>query len=409
MGKIHRLSATKIASLKKPGYYSDGSNLYFRIADGGTRGWIFRYALNGRTRDMGLGPHPEVGLASARERAFDNRKLVADKIDPIATRNAQRASDRVDASRSISFEQCCTAYIAAHEASWRNAKHRAQWAATLATYVYPVFGKLPASAIDTGLVMRVLEPIWTTKPETATRVRGRIEAVLDWARVRGYRTGENPARWRGHLDHLLPAKSKIKRIEHFAAMSYEQLGPFVAALRQQPSIIARALEFLVLTAARTGEVVGATWDEIDLGTKTWTIPAARMKAHREHRVPLSPRALTILKAMQAARHCDYVFPGVKEGKPIHESSMLWMLGRMDCDGITAHGFRSTFRDWAAERTSFPREIAELALAHSVGSGVEQAYRRSDMFDKRRKLMDAWAEFCGRPAMGGKVVPISAKL
>ena len=217
MGKIHRLSVTKIESLKKPGYYSDGGNLYFRVADGGTRGWIFRYALNGRTRDMGLGPYPEVGLASARERAFENRKLVADKIDPIEQRNARRASDRVDASKSISFDHCCTAYVAAHEASWRNAKHRRQWSATVAAYVSPVFGKLPVSAIDTGLVMRVLEPIWATKPETATRVRGRVEAVLDWARVRGYRTGENPARWRGHLDHLLPARSKIKTIEHFAA------------------------------------------------------------------------------------------------------------------------------------------------------------------------------------------------
>jgi integrase len=393
---VHRLSTTGLKS-RPPGYHSDGGNLYFRVTDSGTRGWIFRFALNGRTRDAGLGPFPEIGLSEARTKAFEYRRLVVAGIDPIEQRNGARAAARVEAARTITFDDCRTAYIASHEASWKNAKHRQQWTNTLQTYASPVFGKLPVSAVDTGLVMRAIEPIWSTKPETAGRLRGRIEALLDWAKVRGYREGENPARWRGHLDHLLPAKSKVQKVEHHPALPYADIGAFIPELQQQSGMAAKALEFLILTATRTSETLEAAWGEIDLPGATWTIPAARMKGGRDHRVPLSVRALAVLADMHEIRHSDYVFPGMRRGQPLSEMAMLMLLRRMDRDDITAHGFRSTFRDWAAECTSFPPELAEMALAHAVGNKVEAAYRRGDMFDKRRKLMDAWAEFCSKPA------------
>ena len=298
----------------------------------------------------------------------------------------------------MTFDGCAKAYIAAHEAAWRNPKHRQQWTNTLATYVSPVIGQLPVAAVDTGLVLKVVEPIWSKKPETASRVRGRIEVVLDWAKVRGYRDGENPARWRGHLDHLLPAKSKVRKVEHHAALPYAQVGAFMVGLREQPGIGARALEFLILTATRTGETLGAIWNEVDIAARLWTIPAARMKAGKDHRVPLSDAALTVLKQMHAIRHSDYVFPGGRDRRPLSEMALLMLLRRMERGNVTAHGFRSTFRDWAAERTSSPREVAEAALAHAIPDAVEAAYRRGDLFDKRRKLMAAWAEYCAkRPA------------
>jgi integrase len=397
---IGRLSAVKVQSLKQAGYHADGGNLYFRVAEGGTRGWIFRFAMHGRTRDMGLGPYPDVTLAKARTLATECRRLVADGFDPIERRKEERAAARVETAKAITFDDCARAYIAAHEAAWRNAKHRAQWTSTLATYVTPIFGKLPVHAVDTGFVMRVLEPIWSTKPETASRVRGRIESILDWARVRGYRTGENPARWRGHLDHLLPAKSKVRKVEHHAALPYAQVGDFMASLRQQPGIAARALEYLILIATRTGETLGALWDEIDLDAKVWTVPAARMKSGKEHRVPLSGAANSVLKEMRKIRHSDYVFPGARQGRPLSEMSLLMLLRRMGFGDITAHGFRSSFRDWAAERTTFAREVAEMALAHAIPDAVEAAYRRGDLFDKRRKLMDAWAGYCGNIEIDG---------
>jgi integrase len=410
MGRaIHRLSATRVANLKTPGYHADGGNLYFRVSHTHTRGWIFRFRLHGRTRDAGLGPYPEVSLNSARQQAFAYRKLVIDGVDPIERRNAERAAARVESAKTITFDDCRTAYIAAHEGAWRNPKHRQQWTNTLATYVTPVFGKLPVHAVDTGLVMRAVEPIWKTRPETASRVRGRIEAILDWAKVRGYRTGENPARWRGHLDHLLPAKSKIRKVEHHAALPYTSIGAFIAELRTQEGIGAAALDFLILTATRTGETIGATWDEIDVGVKMWSIAADRMKGSREHRVPLSGQALAILTRMSAIRCSDYVFPGARQGRPLSEMSLLMLLRRMERGDITAHGFRSTFRDWAAERTNFPGEVVEMALAHAIPNAVEAAYRRGDLFEKRRQLMDAWAEYCGsRPTTSSKVVTIRTR-
>jgi integrase len=312
---------------------------------------------------------------------------------------------KLDAAKAMTFTACAEHYIASHKVGWRNDKHAAQWPATLGAYVYPVFGGLPVQAVDVGLVMKAIEPIWTVKPETAGRVRGRIESILDWATTRGYRTGENPARWRGHLENLLPARSKVRRVEHHAALPYPEIGGFMVELRQQEGVAARALEFAILTAARTGEVIGARWDEINIVERQWTVPPERMKAGKEHRVPLSDAALAVVEKLGAIRQGDHVFPGGKAGRPISNMAMLMLLRRIGRGDLTAHGFRSSFRDWAAESTAFPGEVAEMALAHAVGDKVEAAYRRGDLFQKRRQLMDAWAKFCEVPAMGGRVLSI----
>jgi integrase len=381
--------------------YADGGGLYLQITNGGAS-WIYRYMLAGRAREMGLGPLALFGLSEARAKALDARRLRHEGIDPIEARKAARLRARLDAAKTMTFMECAHGYITAHRAGWRNGKHAAQWEATLATYAGPVIGALPVPVIDTALVLKVLEPIWTAKPETAGRVRGRIEAILDWAKVRGYRTGENPARWRGHLDKLLPARSKVRKVEHHAALPYAEVPGFLVSLREQEGTAARALEFAILVAARTGEVVGARWGEVDLLDKTWTLPAARMKAGREHRVPLSARALAILEEMQRHRHAEegFVFPGGKLGRPLSNMAFLMLLRRLGRGDLTAHGFRSTFRDWAADRTNFPAEVAEMALAHAVSGKVEAAYRRGDLFEKRRRLMDAWAEF----VTGGSTSP-----
>jgi integrase len=404
MRTLNRLSNLKVGNLKRKGMHADGGGLYLRISDSGTKAWIFRFGENGKLHDMGLGPLHTISLAEAREMATDCRKLRLQGIDPILHRRASLAGRKASDAKAMTFRQCADAYMASHEDAWRNAIHRTQWRRSLVMHAYPLLGDLPVAVIDTPLVMKVIEPLWKGKTETASRVRGRIESILDWAKVRGFREGENPARWRGHLDHLLPARIRVKRVKHFAALPYAEAAEFMVALRQQSHIGARALEFTILTAARTEQTLGATWNEIDIGARVWTVPPERMKSGKEHRVPLSLPAVAVLKAMAAIRQSEFVFAGAGGG-PIYPRAMAMALGRQGRENITVHGFRSTFRDWAAERTSFPREIAELALAHSVGSNVEQAYRRSDMFDKRRKLMDAWAEFCGKPAMGGKIVGI----
>jgi integrase len=344
---------------------------------------------------MGLGPLHIVGLAEAREKARECRKLRHEGIDPIEARKARHAEQRLAEASAMTFRECAERYIEAHEAGWKNPKHAKQWPSTLGTYVYPVFGSLPVQAIDVGLVMKVLEPIWRTKPETAGRVRARIEAVLDWAKARGYRNGENPAQWRGHLDNLLPARSKVRKVEHHPALPYGEMGDFIARLREQEGIAARALEFLILTASRTGEVIGARWEEFDLEKKVWTVPGDRMKAGKEHRVPLSDHAFAIIEGIKAERVNDhpFVFPGGRQGKALSNMAMLQLLRRMGRGELTTHGFRSTFRDWAAECTHFPAEVAEMALAHTVSDKVEAAYRRGDMVQKRRELMDAWARYC----------------
>jgi integrase len=399
---IGRLSAVSVGK-KTPGYHADGANLYLRVAPkGGGRGWIFRYSSGGRTRDMGLGSFPEISLAAARELAADCRKQIKQGIDPIERRRAERTARSVEAAKTLSFDNCALEYVKEHEAGWRNAKHRAQWTSTLQSYVSPVFGKLPVAAVDVGMVLRALRPIWNTKPETAARLRGRIEAVLDWAAVHGYRGRENPARWKGNLEGALPNRAGKRLVEHLPALPYAEIAPFMAALRERHERAAPALDFTILTAARSGETLGATWDEIDLENKVWKIPAARMKGGREHRVPLSPAALAVLERMLAYRDGDLVFPGHKRGLPLNNMIMLDLLERMGRDDLTVHGFRSTFRDWAAERTSFRREVVEMALAHRVGTEVELAYLRSDLFEWRRRLMDAWAQYCA-DVRAGEVV------
>jgi integrase len=414
---LHRLSPTKVAGAKTLGYLADGGNLYLRVAIGAkaankkptvSKGWIFRFTMAGKTRDAGLGGYPTISLAKARQEAERCRRLVAAGIDPIKARNDERQAALIEAAKAITFEQCAQAFIAGHEAGWRNGKHRQQWTNTLKMYAYPVFGALPVSAVNTGLVMKVLEPIWATKPETAGRVRGRIERVLDWAKVRGYRDGENPARLRGHLDNLLPKKSKVHKIKHHAALPYKDIGTFMATLREETSISARALALLILTTTRTSETLEAHWDEFDLDERVWIIPPERMKADKEHRVPLAPRAITILKEMAEIRTSDFVFAGAKLGRPLSNMALAMLLRRMGYGHITAHGFRSSFRDWAAERTSFPREVAEMALAHKIPDAVEAAYRRGDLFEKRRRLMDAWAEFCARKPATIEVVPLKRR-
>ena len=357
-----------------------------------------------------------LGLADARAKALDARRLRHAGVDPIEHRRAERARQRLEAAKAITFQECAESYIASHGAGWRNAKHKYQWNATLKTYAAPVIGKLPVQAIDTALILKVLEPIWQTKPETASRLRQRIENILDWAKARRFRDGENPARWRGHLDKLLPARAKVAAVQHLAALPYGELPAFLAELRTREAIAARALEFAILTAARTGEVISARWNEIDLLDKTWTVPAARIKAGKEHRVPLAARSLAILGEMAKHRASGddgstYVFGGGEPGKPLSDISMLVLLRRMGRgDDLTVHGFRSAFRTWAAERSNFPREVIEAALAHTIGSKVEAAYQRGDMYDKRRRLMAAWAGYCSTaPAQErqGNVTPLRA--
>lgn len=408
-----RLSARAVQAAKEPGMYADGKSLYLRIGPTGAKSWIFRYRADGRRHDLGLGPYPDIGLADARERATVQRRLRLDGQDPLMVRRTGRDQARLAAAKAMTFKQCAEAYIASHRATWKNPVHAKQWGSTMETYVYPALGDLPVAAVDTSLVMKAIGgDVWAGKPETASRVRGRIESILGWATVSGYRTGDNPARWKGHLENLLPAPSKAKRavrqakgrIEHHAALPYAEIAEFIAALGDKDGVGALALEFTILTAARTGEVIGATWGEFNLAERVWTIPAERMKAEREHRVPLSGRALAIVEQMARQKTGEFVFSS-GDG-PLSNMTMLKMLQRMRPE-ITVHGFRSSFRDWAAERTSFPSEVVEMALAHAVGDKVEAAYRRGDLLAKRRQLADAWARYCAvrEPAAGSKVVSI----
>jgi len=408
---VGKLTALKVGRVQKPGMYPDGAGLYLQVTGAGAKSWIFRFSLYGKAREMGLGSLSAITLADARAKAAECRRLLQDGKDPIEERKARLARAALEAARTITFKEAAANYIASHRAGWRNAKHASQWENTIATYAEPVLGRLSIQAIDIDLVLKVLQPIWETKPETASRVRGRIEAILDWAAAGGLRQGENPARWRGHLKHRLPDPSKVRRVKHHAALPYSKLPDFVVRLGAQQSVAGRALEFTILTAARTGETIGARWDEVDLSEKVWTVPADRMKAVREHRVPLSIRALAILRDEHDVRTSDYVFPGGKAGKPLSNMAMTEVLRRMGCGDITVHGFRSTFRDWAAERTNFPSEVVEMALAHVVGNKVKAAYRRGDLFEKRRRLMAEWETFCSTPtekAVHDTVVPMQGR-
>ena len=386
----NRLTAISVKNLKEKGLYADGSGLYLRITDTGTKGWIFRFTLGTRTRDMGLGTCSEISLASARDLAEENRKLLKQGFDPIEHRKRTTQANGVPGS--VTFREAADRYIATHEPSWRNAKHREQWRNTLSTYVAPVIGHKPVTGITTEDVLKILEPIWQTKPETASRIRGRIESILDWCRVRKYRDGANPALWRGHLSHLLPAYKRTRTIQHHPALPWREIPKFMNELRSHTSISARALAFTILTASRTSEAILALWPEVDLESKTWTVPASRMKASVEHRVPLSNAAIEILHGLLRLGETELIFPGRRAGCPLSNMAMLELLRGMRL-GLTVHGFRSAFRDWVAEETSFPRDVVEMALAHTIESGVERAYRRGDLFQKRRDLMEAWADYC----------------
>lgn len=411
MGKraIGRLSAKAVEALTAPGHYADGGGLYLAVAAGGSRSWVLRYQRQGRRREMGLGGYPSVSLKAARARAADARAVLAAGGDPLAERAAAEAERRAKTAAAVAaptFRAAADAYIAAHEAGWRNAKHRQQWAATLATYAFPAFGALPVADVALPHVLAALEPIWRAKPETASRLRGRIESILDFAAVRGWRTGDNPARWKGNLAALLPAKAKVRPVVHHPAMRWQDVPAFVADLAGREGVAALALHFLILTAARTGEALRARWGEFDVAEGTWTVPAARMKAGKEHRVPLSPAALAMLERMAAARTGDFVFPGAKAGQPLSSMALAMALRRMGRGDITPHGFRSSFRDWAGETTAHPREAIEHALAHQLRDKAEAAYARGDLFTKRRRLMADWAAFVASPPAAA-VQPIRA--
>ncbi|SOE67079.1 Integrase [Burkholderia sp. YR290] len=406
---IKKLSALKVKQEKSPGYYADGGGLYLQVSKSGTKSWVFRYSrsdvltANGKRKhtDIGLGSFLGVSLEAAREKADGMRRAIANGEDPLGMRQAERA--RIAAK--MTFSNCSAAYIEAHKHGWKNEKHGEQWTNTLATYADPFIGKKDVGLVDTHDVMRVLEPIWTTKNETASRVRGRLEKVLAWATTRGLRSGDNPARWKGHLDTLLAKPSAVQKEEHHAALPYTEMCGFMDGLRGMGGVAARALEFCVLNASRTAEIIGAQWSEIDLDAKLWTVPAERMKMKKEHRVPLSKRAVAILQEMDAIRQGDFVFPGMREGTGLSNMSLLAVLKRMGRADLTVHGFRSTFRDWAAECTNFPRELAEKALAHAVRSEVEAAYQRGDLLTKRGKMMDAWSSYCVTKQQVGTAIPI----
>ena len=399
---IHKLSMRKVATAG-PGKYEDGYGLRLVVSQSGARKWVLRYTLRGRRREMGLGSYPSVGLADARTSALRCRRQVAKGADPIEAR-------RMESKRIPIFTGCAARYIQVHRHGWQNAKHARQWVSTLKTYARPVIGKKPVNVITTEDILQILSPLWTTKTETAKRVQGRIENILDFAAAHQYRDPLNPARWRGHLDKLLPRPSRVKEVAHHPAMPYPEVPDFFEELSQNRSVSALALQFLILTATRTLEVLHAEWKEIDLPAGVWTIPASRMKTRREHRVPLSDLAVAVLQALPRIEGVPFVFPGSRNGRPLSNMALLQLMRGMGY-GVNSsrtdyvpHGFRSTFRDWSGEVSSFPREVAEMALAHAIENKVEAAYRRGDLFAKRRKMMQAWADCLRRQKPGSVTTP-----
>lgn len=400
------LSALEVGRIKQAGMHAVGGvpGLHLQVLPSGGRSWILRAVMGGKRSEIGLGGYPAVTLAQAREKARETREAIELGRNPIAERAAARCALAAEHGSLITFAEAAAKFIEAKSHEWSNAKHAAQWTATLETYAYPTLGKVHVRDVALSHVVKILEPIWTTKTETASRLRGRIESVLDWATVRGFREGDNPARWRGHLDKVLAKPGKVAKVEHHDALPIDEMGAFIVELRKQAGIAARALEFLVLTAARSGEIRGATWSEIDLDNAVWTIPAERMKAKREHRVPLSDRAITLLRALPRFEGNDVVFVAPRGGV-LSDMTLTAVMRRMKVDAVP-HGFRSTFRDWAAERTNYPREVAEMALAHAIGDKVEAAYRRGDLFEKRRRMMVDWAKHCETVQAAGEVVSIN---
>lgn len=385
---LNKLTHKQVRDAKTPGRLSDGGGLYLQIGPRGGRSWLFIYRWLGRRPELGLGPYPQVGLADARRRAEEARALLAErpKRDPRAVWRQRSA----EISQVPTFGEFAEEWLPTIVPSFKNQKHRQQWENTLKTYGAPVW-RTPIDQVDTDAILTILNPIWNKKRETAQRVRGRIERVLDAARARGLRRDDNPARWRGHLSTILP--NKKPQVRHFPAMDYADVPTFMESLVHRKAMSARCLQFIILTAVRSIEARGMVWDEVNLAERIWTIPPSRIKAEREHRVPLSPPAISLLRKALSVRRCNLVFPGQRPNKPLSETSFRSLFDRSNTDGITVHGFRSSFRDWCGETTSFPREVAEAALAHTIGDKTEQAYRRGDALEKRRQLMDAWAEHC----------------
>jgi len=404
--KAKSMASLEVQRLTTPGmnFVGEVAGLALLVSATGARSWILRATIAGKRRDMGLGGFPDVTLADARRRARDLREQIDNGIDPIGQRREARAALAAKNAKAMTFAQCVDAYLDAHDGKWSNPKHRQQWRNTLTTYAGPVIGDLDVAQIETGHVVKVLDPIWKEKTETASRLRGRMESVLSWATTAGYRSGDNPARWKGHLQNLLASPEKIAKVEHHAALPYRELGVFMVDLSKREGIGARALEFAILTAARSGEVRGATWAEIDMEAALWTIPGERMKAKNEHCVPLSDSALAILRAMP----CDgeLVFPGAKQGRPLSDVTLLAVLRRMGLGEFTQHGFRSAFSSWAHAQTAYPSDVIEMALAHTIADKVKEAYQRDDLIEKRRRLMADWAKFCATVATTtGKVLPM----
>lgn len=392
---LNRLSASQLRALGS-GRHADGGGLYLNVTPQGTRSWVFMFTRERKRREMGLGPYPAITLAKARALAGEARTAVAEGRDPLAEKRREAEP---------TFAETADQFLESMRGQWRNAKHRAQWEMTLGDRYCAAIRHKRVSVVETDDVLRVLKPIWQAKPETASRLRGRIERVLDFATVRGWREGDNPARWRGHLKAILPERPKLTH-GHMAAMPYDKVPTFLRQVRAREAMAARALEFLILTAARSGEVLGARWDEMDMEAKVWTVPAERMKAGRPHRVPLSDDALAILTPLHDARLNEFVFPGQRQRQPLSSAALANLMRRLDADAYTVHGFRSAFRDWAGDETSFPRDVAEAALAHVLADKTEAAYRRADALEKRRRLMEAWSGHCLGEA-DGKVVALNA--
>ena len=415
----NRLTPVEVKNASGPGYYPDGDGLQLQISASGAKSWVYRFTIAGRQRDMGLGPLEDVTLAKARAQRDEAKALLRKGIDPIEQRKSEKSANLLRYAAGKTFAECAGDFIRQHRSAWSNPKHAAQWATTLENYAFPRIGKLSVQTIETPHIISILEPLWATRTETASRLRGRIENILDWATVRGYRKGENPARWRGHLDKLLPARAKVQKTEHHPALDYRQMGEFMAALRQTQGMGARALEFAILTAARSGEVRGATWSEIDQDARLWRIPANRMKAGQEHIVPLSDEIFKLLKSLPRFAGTDLIFPSTLGGV-LSDMTLTSVIRRMDearghsggagwrdrtGKTITAHGFRSSFRDWAGETTAFPREVIEHALAHRLADKAEAAYQRGTLLDKRRRLMAEWSGYCELIYDAAQVVPL----